>query len=218
MRTSFLLLLLLLCSCRGGDSNTWADRAQDAIHDGDAKRARKAIDRALKLDASNAIAWRIACILAYDTSRFEDSEAHCTRAIDLTRDDPEYHALLNRGLARVKLNKLDGAYEDFQACKRLDPHNAEAYYDESWVWAARGDLDQVLQNVRLAGRYNPFYAYREVVGTDEPYERFHDDPRWIAFVETLVPGDAPDFPQDTPLLEQNPISGVPLSAPERGGR
>ncbi len=203
-----VLLVLLLCGCRS--SEAWEDRSQAAIDDGDAVRARKAIVRALELDPGNASAWRIACIIAYDTSRFAESEAACTKAIDLGEPEPEYHALLNRGLARVKLNKLDGALDDFQRCKRLEPQNAEAYYDESWVWAARGDLERVIENVRLAGRYNPFYAHQAVVGTDEPYDRFEQDPRWIAFVETLVPGEAPDFPQRTPLLEKNPISGVPL--------
>lgn len=205
-----LLALALLVGCQGGDSATWNQRAEDAIADGNPQRARRAIDRALKLDPGNAPAWRTACILAYDTSRFADAAAHCTRAIDLAEPTPEYHALLNRGLARIKLGELDGAFEDFQRCKAMEPHNAEAYYDESWVWAARGDLEQVISNVTLAGRYNPFYAYREVVEPDLPYERFRSDPRWTAFLDTLVPGEAPVFPQDTPLLVKNPIDGVPL--------
>lgn len=211
-----LLLIAALAGCRGGDADTWTDRAQEAMDAGRAAPAREAIVRALELDQGNPTTWRVACILAYDTSRFAESEAACTRAIDLGEPKPEYHALLNRGLARVKLNKLEGAFEDFQRCKKLEPSNAEAYYDESWVWAARGDLDRVIENVRLAGRYNSFYAFREVVEPDQPYEKFASDPRWINFLDTLVPGDAPNFPQDTPLLEQNPISGVPLQSPEEG--
>jgi tetratricopeptide (TPR) repeat protein len=205
----------LLAGC-GGDTHTWADRAQEAMDEGRAGPARRAVKRSLKLDPDNAMAWRISCILAYDTGRFADSAADCTRALELTEPAPEYHALLNRGLARIKLNQLDGAFDDFQRCKKLEPQNAEAYYDESWVWAARGDLDRVIENVRLAGTYNPFYAYRGVVEPDLPYNAFRDDPTWNRFLDTLVPGEAPVFPKHVPLLVKNPVDGVPMDHEPKG--
>lgn len=154
--------------------------------------------------------WVAACTLSYDTEKFAQAEEECSEAIRLTgaRDD-DYYARLNRGLARVVLGKLDGAYEDFQRCKQIDPDNAEAYYDESWVWAARGDVQRTIENVRLAGQRNGYYASRAVVEGDRPYHRFATDPRWRSFLEELN-SSTPRF-HIPALLRQQGISGVPRS-------
>ena len=164
---------------------------------------------ALRVAPGDAGAWLHWCIFSYDNGDFTEAERACTLAIDLRSPRPEYHALLNRGLARIKLGKLDGAEGDFQRCKRQEPENAEAWYDESWVWAARGERDKTIMNLRKAGKYDDYYAMREVVASDEAFDKFGGDPVWEAFV-----GDLPDVPFErrVPGLHKlKPIPGVPLT-------
>ena len=138
------------------------------------------------------------------------AEDACTHAIDNAEDkgNPNYDSVLNRGLARVLLGKLEAAESDFQWNKRMQPDNAEAYYDESWVWAARSNLDKVLENVKRAGELDPYYRNIEVVGNDLPYEKFKGDKRWDDFLARLDPGPPPEEKMST-LLQQEGISGVP---------
>ena len=188
------------------------DRSAEAMDRSDAKEAEKWAREALRLAPGDSGAWLHWCIFSYDNSDFRESERACTIAIDLMGPTPEYHALLNRGLARVKLGKLDGAEADFQRCKSQEPENAEAWYDESWVWAARGHRDKAIMNLRKAGKYDSYYAMRDVVAMDEAFDKFSDDPVWTAFVAELP--EVP-FERRVPGLHKiKPISGVPMSDEE----
>jgi ribosomal protein S16 len=94
----------------------------------------------------------------------------------------------------------------------MQPDNAEAYYDESWVWAARGDLDRVLKDVKRAGELDPYYRNIEVVGNDRPYDKFKGQARWDEFLATLDNGPPPSEKMST-LLQQEGVSGVPGERP-----
>ena len=192
-----------------GDLEKVIDRSAEAMDRSDPVAAEKWAREALRQAPGDAGAWLHWCIFSYDNTDFAESERACTIAIRLMEPNPEYHALLNRGLARVKLGKLDGAEADFQRCKRQEPQNAEAWYDESWVWAARGQRDKTIMNLRNAGEYDDYYAMHDVVASDEAFDRFRDDPVWEAFVATLpvVP-----YTERVPGLHKlQPIPGVPLS-------
>jgi tetratricopeptide (TPR) repeat protein len=185
------------------------DRSAEAMDRSDPVGAEKWAREALRLAPGDSGAWLHWCIFSYDNTDFAESERACTITIGLMGPVPEYHALLNRGLARVKLGKLEGAEADFQRCKRQEPHNAEAWYDESWVWAARGKRDRTILNLRNAGKYDTYYAMREVVASDEAFDKFGGDPVWEAFVAELP--DVP-FERRVPGLHLiRPIPGVPLS-------
>jgi len=178
-----------------------------------ATQASRYLRAGLELDDRNEMLWLQLCILHYDVDDAASAETACTRAIETALDpaNPNYDSVLNRGLARVKLGKLAEAEADFQWNKRMQPKNAEAYYDESWVWAARGDLEKVLENVKIAGEYDPYYRNIEVVGSDQPYDKFLDEPAWQDFLKTLDPGPPPEEKMST-LLQQEGISGVPTGS------
>ncbi|GEM_PF-1896009 len=191
------------------------DRSAEAMDRSDARGAEKWAREALRVAPGDGNAWLHWCIFSYDNTDFAESERACTIAIDLMEPNPEYHALLNRGLARVKLGKLDGAEADFQRCKKQEPENAEAWYDESWVWAARGVRDETIMNLRNAGKFDRYYAMREVVAQDEAFDRFRDDPVWKGFVAELP--DVP-FERRVPGLHKiNPIPGVPVTDERHDG-
>ncbi len=182
----------------------------EAREAGLANEASRYLRAGLELDPDGEMLWLQMCILRYDVDEPAAAEEACTKAIAGAEDpkNPNYDSVLNRGLARVLLGKLDEAEADFQWNKRMQPRNAEAYYDESWVWAARGNLDKVLENVKIAGEYDPYYRNIEVVGSDRPYDRFRGEPRWEEFLSTLDPGPPPEEKMST-LLQQEGISGVP---------
>jgi len=180
----------------------------------DVPRASARLEECKELGPEQPEVWVSACTLSYDTKAFARAVEECTRAIELTgAADDDYYAHLNRGLARVVLGALDGAYEDFQRCKQIDPSNAEAYYDESWVWAARGDIERTIENVRAAGARNPYYASRAVVAGDLPYRAFLEEPRWQEFLSELS-SSTPRF-HIPALLRESGISGVPQDSTEQ---
>ncbi len=192
-----------------GELEDIIDRSAEAMDRADVDTARRWAREALRRAPGDAGAWLHWCIFSYDATDFAESERACTIAIGLREPRPEYHALLNRGLARIKLGKLDGAEADFQRCKKQEPENAEAWYDESWVWAARGARDETIMNLRKAGKYDSYYAVREVVDGDEAFDAFQNDAVWRAFIEELP--DVP-FERRVPGLHTiQPIPGVPMS-------
>lgn len=187
---------------------------QSAMEAGNATQASRYLRAGLELNEKSEFLWLQFCILNYDIGEALAAEEACTKAIEYAEDpkNPNYDMVLNRGLARVLLGKLDEAEADFQWNKRMQPKNAEAYYDESWVWAARGNLQKVLENVKTAGEYDPYYRNIEVVGDDRPYDKFRGDETWEAFLKTLDPGPPPEEKMST-LLQQEGISGVPTDGP-----
>jgi tetratricopeptide (TPR) repeat protein len=184
----------------------------NAREEGHATQASRYLRAGLALDPNGEFLWLQLCILQYDINDPAEAEESCTKAINAAEDprSPNYDSVLNRGLARVRLGKLDAAEADFRWNKRMQPDNAEAYYDESWVWAARGDLDKVLENVRRAGELDPYYRNIDVVGNDRPYDKFRGDKRWEALLATLDPGPPPGEKMSTILLQEG-VSGVPTA-------
>ena len=192
-----------------GELERIIDRSAEAMDRSDARGGEKWAREALRVAPGDGNAWLHWCIFSYDNTDFAESERACTIAIGLMEPTPEYHGLLNRGLARVKLGKLDGAEADFQRCKKQEPNNAEAWYDESWVWAARGHRDKTIMNLRNAGTFDSYYAMQDVVAQDEAFDKFRDDPVWTEFIDGLpvVP-----FERRVPGLHKiNPIPGVPMT-------
>jgi hypothetical protein len=92
-----------------GELERMIDRSAEAMDRSDARGGEKWAREALRVAPGDGNAWLHWCIFSYDNTAFAESERACTIAIGLMEPTPEYHALLNRGLARVKLGKLDGA-------------------------------------------------------------------------------------------------------------
>ena len=131
----------------GARPEAWIELARQHERRLDRVQIDRALSRARELAPQQPEPWDASCPTYYDLQRFEEAEGFCTRALEL-RGEPDYSALLNRGLARIKLGKLDAAEADFRACRELEPDNAEAYIDESWVWAARGDIEHTIELAR----------------------------------------------------------------------
>lgn len=62
----------------------------------------------------------VACSGCLQALRYEDAEADCDAALKL---DLNVKALLRRGMARMGLNKYDGARKDFNQVLALEPRN-----------------------------------------------------------------------------------------------
>jgi len=170
-------------------------------------RTEAMLDRAAHLDRVTGGPQFNSCMLHYHTYRFSEAEDLCSVAIAVRDPAPPYAYVLERGLVRIKLGKLDEAEQDFLHCKAIDPENAEAYYDHSWVFAARGDLDRTIEQIRLAGERDAVYTGREHVATDPPYERFESDGQWKRFLRELST-DAP-LRVDSEWMESVGVAGVP---------
>lgn len=186
------------------------DLVQEANHAMDQlqfARAEAMLDRAAVIDRHTGIAEFQNCSLHYHTYRFAEAEQYCTVAIEQRGAVAEYFEVLERGLVRVKLGKLDEAEQDFLWCKEMDPQCAEAYYDHSWVFAARGDVDATIAQIRLAGERDAVYTGLDHVRSDPPYERFEEDATWKAFLGELNK-DAP-VRVDDEWMEAVGVAGVP---------
>jgi len=181
--------------------------AVQAMDAGEVARSEALLARAMQLAPHDPAALFTRCSLRYHQHRFDVAEALCTEAIAQSEPEPPYMMVLERGLVRVKRGDLDGAEQDFQRCRQMDPDNAEAWYDESWVWAARGDVERTIELIQAAGERDPVYAGREFVGTDPPYRAFGGDPRWEAFLEQLKE-DAPER-RESALTDEHGVEGVP---------
>ncbi len=185
---------------------------QAAMEAGNPTQASRYLRAGLAVQENHEFLWLQLCILSQDIGRPGDAEAACSKAIEYAQDPagPNYDSLVNRGVARLRLGDLDGAEQDFDRARAQRPEDAEAWYDASWVHAARGDLDRVIEHVRAAGARDPYYRRRSVVGDDHPFDRFKDEERWTRFLATLDQG-APGEEKITTLLETRGLSGVPGS-------
>jgi len=181
--------------------------AQQAMDRLQFARAEAMLERASQLDPTMAEVWFHNGMLHYHTYRFVQAEQLCTNAIEAGEPNPGYFHVLERGLVRIKLGKLDEAEQDFLRCKELDPQCAEAYYDHSWVFAARGDAAATIEQIRLAGQRDAVYTGLDHVRSDAPYERFEGDPTWKAFLGELSE-DAP-VRVDEEWVEAVGVAGVP---------
>ncbi len=91
-------------------------------------------------------------VLYAATRHYEEAEQDLT---DLLAGGPlppsrKYEALMARGKARLRTNKLDGALKDLDAAIDLDPEHPEAYRVRAMVWRTRGENDRGMDDLRKA--------------------------------------------------------------------
>lgn len=113
---------------------------------GDWDVLKPAIDHLHALTGDNALTWRLAQVrLMVESPRNEDdSEKAAVQLNDLVQEFPdlaEIHVLLARDL--VKLQRIDGAIQQFTAASRLDPTNVTTALQLASLLQSQGDFQRV---------------------------------------------------------------------------
>ena len=93
---------------------------------------------------------------AFVGQEFENSIDGFTRALEI---DPEFKlAILSRGSAYFKLDRLDEARGDFDRVVEIDPENARAYHLRGLVHDRAGDQSSALDDFSKAIDLDPNYG------------------------------------------------------------
>lgn len=104
------------------------------------------------------------------TPQFQEALQHCKnsefeRAITLFSTHLEVHtqhmeAFYNRGLAQLKLGKLQEAEQDFTKALEIEPRNAITLGDRAVVWHHLKEREKSLADLHLAAEIEPENPYR----------------------------------------------------------
>ena len=102
---------------------------------------------------------------AWQRNDFAAAEKHCERALKGAQGDDAIEAptFFGRGLARLQLQKWQGARDDLTASIERDPNNAEAFASRGMARKALGDYTGLLADAHEEARLDP------------EYENFEDD-------------------------------------------
>jgi tetratricopeptide (TPR) repeat protein len=86
--------------------------------------------------------------------------------------------LNNRGVARMKTNRLTEAEADFQEALRTDPRMAEAYFNLAIIYAYKGFPDKCIENLTKAIEINA--ALKEGLARNPAFSVVKSNPRFQA--------------------------------------
>lgn len=121
----------------------------------DLKRAREALDAALRFDASYPLAYTARCTVRSEMGDHRGAIEDASRAIDL---DPHMaEAYFNRGVAYGRLREWARAESDYAEALRLAPKlgNGMAHNNLGSALMAQGKLDAAIESFSKALELNP---------------------------------------------------------------
>jgi tetratricopeptide (TPR) repeat protein len=136
---------------RGGDASDWYERACD-LEETAPDEARNAYRKALELDPSHADAWVNLGRLLHEGGDLRGAAQHYRKAIELQPDNVV--ALFNLGVALEDLRMPQEAILAYRAALAADSGCADAHYNLSQLYEARGEGAAALRHLK---------AYRKLV-------------------------------------------------------
>lgn len=133
------------------------DSVKKMIQDGNLREAKDQVTRALKEDDRNVIVLTLAGDIEGIESRAIAAKEFYERAISI---DPSYgYAHMGLALIYVDIGKLNDAYLELMAAKRLLPRNADLLANLGMVQNALGNLDAACTALHQALAIDPNHAY-----------------------------------------------------------
>lgn len=91
-------------------------------------------------------------IRSADVVAINEADAHFTKRLSTSRTAANF---IDRGVARVSLNRLDDSIADFTAAIDLDAKNWAAYNNRGNSWYQTGNFDKSLSDYERAIQLNP---------------------------------------------------------------
>ena len=132
------------------------NRANTEAHAGDYDRAITTFSEAIRLDPTNALAFRSQGDAYVNKGDPDQAIADFNEAIRL--DPKDTNVLGKRGLAYLRTSDLDRAIADFNEVIQLKPNNASAFNNRGVAYLRKKDYGQAISDFSEAIRLNPNYA------------------------------------------------------------
>ena len=130
---------------RGGDATDWYERACD-LEETAPDEARDAYRRALEMDPSHGDAWVNLGRLLHEAGDPRAAAQHYRKAIELNPDNVV--ALFNLGVALEDLRMPEEAILAYRTALAADSGCADAHYNLSQLYEARGEGAAALRHLR----------------------------------------------------------------------
>jgi len=130
---------------RDGDASDWYERACD-LEESAPYEARAAYRRALELDPSHADAWVNLGRLLHEAGDPRGAAQHYRKAVELRPDSVV--ALFNLGVALEDLRMPEEAILAYRTALAADEGCADAHYNLSQLYQARGEGPAALRHLR----------------------------------------------------------------------
>ncbi|MCB1765735.1 MAG: FecR domain-containing protein, partial [Candidatus Competibacteraceae bacterium] len=122
----------------GAADNRWLQAAQQHLLRGEVAAARQAIDRALALNANDALAYSLRSTVELTQNRKAEARADAEKAV--TVNPSSSTAYLSLSWVQQAEFDLDGALASARKAVELDPHNVQALIEESGLLFGMGRL------------------------------------------------------------------------------
>jgi tetratricopeptide (TPR) repeat protein len=86
-----------------------------------------------------------------------------------------------RGLANYNLGKYDQAIEDYNAAIKLDPKQAEAYYNLARIYSLKDNHEKALHDLDAAIEINQ--GYKNMARKENDFDRIRELPLFIKMID-----------------------------------
>ena len=118
--------------------------------------ASKLINKAIKINSNNALAYYDQGTIFHQLEKFEFALKSFNKSIQI---NPNYsRAFYNRGNTLKELKKYNESIESFKEAIKIDPNDFEAHNNCGNLFFELGKYDLALQNFNQAIKINPSYA------------------------------------------------------------
>lgn len=172
----------------------------------DYEQALRDYDQATARDPDNTEYNNLSCWIraAYLNRDYETARRYCDRAVELARGtDEEPNALDTRGMLNLRQNRIQAAWNDYDAAVRGDPSSAHYLFGRGVAALRLGREPEALADL---ARARQMYA-----GIDDAYRRYGiEAPATVEAPVTPEPPVAPAAPRYEPPPTPTP---APTAAP-----
>ncbi|MCB1777044.1 MAG: TonB-dependent receptor [Candidatus Competibacteraceae bacterium] len=162
----------------------WIEAAQRHLLRGEVAAARQAIDRALALDAGDALAYSVRSTIALTQNRRAEARADAEKAVAVNPASPA--AWLSRSWVQQAEFDLDGALASARQAAELDPHHVQARVQESGLLFGMGRLQEAVKVVERVRQIAPDDAMVNTVWGFLQLARHRVDKARAAFEAAIV--------------------------------